>query len=179
MTSLILTVVGPDRPGLVKALSDVVARHDANWLEGEMAQLAGQFAGIVHVQAPIESVEALSADLDGLKAQKLYVHVTHSPEADSADLRGTRLYELELIGLDRPGIVRDLAKALATRSINVAKLKTLTESAPMSGELMFKATASLHAPEDTSHDDLHDALDQLADDLDLDLSLNVATPQAG
>ena len=30
MTSLVLTVIGPDRPGLVEALSETIAAHEAN-----------------------------------------------------------------------------------------------------------------------------------------------------
>ena len=47
--SLVLTVIGPDRPGLVEALSQSIASHDGNWLESRMAKLSGQFAGIVRV----------------------------------------------------------------------------------------------------------------------------------
>lgn len=52
MGSLILTVVGPDRPGLVRALAEAVAARSGSWLESRMARLAGQFAGIVLVEAP-------------------------------------------------------------------------------------------------------------------------------
>ncbi|MEM1446759.1 MAG: ACT domain-containing protein [Planctomycetota bacterium] len=185
MISLILTVIGPDRPGLVEALSDTIKRHDANWLESEMAQLVGHFAGIVHVQVPEAAADPLTADLVNLQNKGLAVQVTPAPapgtmaaaNAESGALvagNQTTTYHLELLGLDRPGIVRDLAHALATRSINVAQLKTQTQSAPMSGEQMFKATAHLHAPRDTNTDELHDALDQLAVDLDLDLTLTEA-----
>lgn len=181
MISLILTVIGPDRPGLVEALSDTIKRHDANWLESEMAQLVGQFAGIVHVQVAEPVADALTADLVNLQNKGLSVQVTPAPAPGShagSDSGGgvadTTAYRLELLGLDRPGIVRDLAQALAARSINVAQLKTQTVSAPMSGEQMFKATATLHAPATTAEDELHDALDQLAAALDLDLTLTEA-----
>lgn len=175
MTSFILTVIGPDRPGLVQALSDTVKRHDANWLESEMAQLAGHFAGIVHVQSPEAAADALTADLAELQSQGLTVSVTEPSQTETPretpHFRG-RGYTLELMGLDRPGIVRDLAHALAQRHINVAQLKTHVRSAPMSGEQMFVAHANLHAPDDSAPDELHNALDQLAADLDLDLTLS-------
>ncbi|MEM1107077.1 MAG: ACT domain-containing protein [Planctomycetota bacterium] len=174
MTSLVLTVIGPDRPGLVQALSDTIKRHDANWLESEMSQLVGQFAGIVHVQVAEAEADTLTAELVNLQNKGLSVKVTPAAEADAEYTETNRAYTLELLGLDRPGIVRDLAQALAARSINVAQLKTHTESAPMSGELMFRATSRLHVPVAASHDELHDALDQLAADLDLDLNLSVA-----
>lgn len=181
MTSLILTVIGPDRPGLVDALSQAIKQHDANWLESRMAQLAGQFTGIIHVRVAEEVADALTADLVNLQSRGLTVNVTQAPGSDEvmpADGGGARgAFRLELLGHDRPGIVRDLASALAARSINVVQLETETLSAPMSGEAMFKAVAVLHAPADADADELHDALDHLADELDLDLSLtHPATP---
>ena len=71
MASLILTVVGPDRPGLVRALSEAVAARGGSWLESRMARLAGQFAGIVLVEAP----ESLLDDLRALESQGLRIVV--------------------------------------------------------------------------------------------------------
>ena len=179
MTSLILTVVGPDRPGLVDALSGAVKQHGANWLESQMAQLAGQFAGIVHVRVAESAVDALTADLVNLQHRGLTVYVTCSQgpaESGAADPSSERAWRLELIGHDRPGIVRELASALAARSINVARLQTQTLSAPMSGETLFKAEADLHAPAGADPDELHDALDHLAAELDLDLTLSTRAP---
>ena len=50
--SLVLTVIGADRPGLVEALSKTVADHGASWLESRMAHLAGHFVGLLRVWSP-------------------------------------------------------------------------------------------------------------------------------
>ncbi len=71
MPSLILTVIGPDRPGLVRTLSEAVTAHGGSWLESRMARLAGQFAGIVLVEAP----ESLLDDLRALEGQGLRIVV--------------------------------------------------------------------------------------------------------
>jgi glycine cleavage system regulatory protein len=79
MASLILTVVGPDRPGLVNALSHAVAARGGNWLESRMSRLGGQFAGIVLVEAPL----ALLDDLLGLESWGLRI-VGQEADAPSA-----------------------------------------------------------------------------------------------
>ena len=56
-TSLVLTVIGADRPGIVEQLSDSVLAAGANWEESRMARLAGKFAGVLRV-----SVDAARAD---------------------------------------------------------------------------------------------------------------------
>ena len=49
-TSLILTLIGPDRPGLVSAVSACAGAHGANWMESRLTRLAGQFAGVVRLE---------------------------------------------------------------------------------------------------------------------------------
>ena len=49
MATLVLTLIGDDRAGLVNAVAEVVARHGGNWERSQMAELAGKFAGIVLV----------------------------------------------------------------------------------------------------------------------------------
>jgi glycine cleavage system regulatory protein len=39
-TSLVVTVIGNDRPGIVERLSEVVLAAEANWEESRMARLA-------------------------------------------------------------------------------------------------------------------------------------------
>ena len=61
---LVMTVLGNDRPGLVSSLADTVASHGGNWLESRMARLAGQFAGIVRIECPSETADALVFEID-------------------------------------------------------------------------------------------------------------------
>ena len=71
MTALTLTLIGRDRPGLVRALSEKIAAVGGNWLESRMARLAGQFAGILQVDVPAAEVERLIADLQALEQEGL------------------------------------------------------------------------------------------------------------
>ena len=63
-----MTLLGTDRPGLVRVLADLVANHGGNWLDSRMARLAGQFAGIVRIECPEETVESL---IEALKYPQL------------------------------------------------------------------------------------------------------------
>src|SRR2546421_8836268 len=73
MTDLVLTLIGPDRPGLVESVAARVAAHGGNWLESRMAHLAGQFAGILRVEVPAERLSELRAALLELEAQGLRI----------------------------------------------------------------------------------------------------------
>ena len=170
--SLVMTVISPDRPGLVEALSQSVANHQGSWLESRMARLDGKFAGIVRVSVPENRVEALSQELRALEPEGMQVVIARS-EAFGAGPAARRL-RLELLGSDRPGIIREISAALASRGINVNELRTEVVSAPMSGELLFRASAELWIPPTLDLEVLRKDLEALAHELMVDIDLDEA-----
>ena len=175
-SALALTVIGPDRPGLVEALASTVAEHGGNWLESRMANLAGKFAGIVRVSLPTERRPALEQALASLAGDGLTVHVE---EAGLAPAVGLRPVDLELVGQDRPGIVREIAAALAAESVSIEELDTAVESASMAGGDLFRARARLAVPAAITDEDLRELLEGLADEFMVDLSETTDTATAG
>jgi glycine cleavage system regulatory protein len=165
---LVLTVIGPDRPGLVELLSRIIAGRGGNWLESRMNRLGGQFAGIVRVEIPTAAESALVRDLAGLSSQSLTV-VCRSDGLEPPAPR--RFAALDLVGLDRPGIVREITQALARAGANVEELTTSCESAPMSGEPLFKAAIKLSLPETSNVAAIRRELEQIAANLLVDISL--------
>jgi glycine cleavage system regulatory protein len=166
--SLVMTVIGNDRPGLVDSVASIVAEHGGNWLESRMSRLGGQFAGIVHVEVPSDREAALAKALKALDARGLTV-VVHS---DQPQARGSsRTNILEIVGQDRPGIVRQISHTLAEAGVNVEELHTECASAAMSGETLFKARAVLHIPPACDAAKLREALEKIAADLIVEISL--------
>jgi len=168
MKDLVLTLIGPDRPGLVESLAKRVADHGGNWLESRMARLAGQFAGILRVEVPPEKIPGLQAALAELEGEGLRVVAEGGAQAASAD---TRAMELLLVGQDHPGIVRDISQVLLRHGLNIEELATDHESAPMAGGQLFRAKARLQVPVGVDADQLRKDLEQIADDLMVDLTL--------
>lgn len=166
--NLVLTVIGPDRPGLVSAISDTVTAGGGNWLDTRMQSLAGMFAGILLVAVPTDKAGALVAALKRLESRGLQLIVETA--ADTTPHAGRRA-TLDLVGLDRPGIVRDLSRVLAEHHVSIVKLETEREAASFSGEPMFKARAALALPDDLDIDDLQSAIERLARELMVDLAL--------
>lgn len=169
-TSLVLTIIGPDRPGLVEAVSRTVAEHSANWEQSRMAQLAGKFAGILRVSVSADQAPALTRALNALASEGLQVVVEPSAQPPERH-QGLQQLRLEVVGNDREGIVRELSQALAARKVNVDELQTQCEPAAMTGEPLFRATAELSAPRGVAIDELRRALESIGDDLMVDVSL--------
>jgi glycine cleavage system regulatory protein len=173
MATLVLTVIGDDRSGLVSALSGVIASHGGSWERSQMARLAGKFAGIVVVAVPDDRAEALIAELGPLGTQGLLdVTVERGADEGAVGADVTRL-TLELVGADRPGIVHDISQALAARQVSIEELSTATREAPMVGGMLFEVTATLLAPSTVSIAELQGVLEELANELMVDLSLSV------
>jgi glycine cleavage system regulatory protein len=172
MASLILTVIGPDRPGLVRALAQAVASHGGSWLESRMARLGGQFAGIVLVEAP----EALVVDLHALENEGLRIAVQVG--SDAGPPNGERLM-VEVVGNDRPGIVRDVARVLAEHGVNIEDLTTGVVSGSFSGETLFRATAYVRAPNPASVAAIRAGLEFLGNEMMVDIQPAKDAPPAG
>lgn len=134
-----------------------------------MSRLAGKFAGVLRVSVPEMQTEALTAALQELEPQGLRLMIDWSGSDEPAE--PSQLFKLHLIGNDRVGIIRDISQALAAYGVNIDELNTDYVSAPMSGELLFKADALIRVPYDVSVADLQANLDDLAHELIVDIDL--------
>ena len=170
MDHLVLTVIAQDQPGLVERVAQCISEHGGNWLESRMSRMAGQFAGILRVDVPLNAHAGLLAALEGLQAQGIRVQVAAGGAAPSTVWRAIRL---ELVGNDRAGIVRDITRLLSSQGVNLESLNTEVVPAPMSGELLFQAQALLAVPQSLPLDTLQEHLESLADDLMVELKLQV------
>jgi glycine cleavage system regulatory protein len=169
MPDLVITLVGPDRPGIVEAVAEPIAANGGNWLESRMAHLAGTFAGIVRVEVPPERSADVVRALEGLATRGLRVVVEQSGPAEAR--ASSRLMALDLVGTDRPGIVRELSHLFAAHGVNIEELTTDRTHAPMSAELLFRARAQVRVPTGTELAALRMKLERLANDLMVELRL--------
>jgi glycine cleavage system regulatory protein len=166
--TLVLTLIGNDRTGLVQSVAEKLSAVGANWEEGKMARLAGQFAGILLVTVEAGRADELVASLRGLDATGLQVTARRTQAPDPST--GHSVFELKITANDRPGIVRDVSRVLAERGVNVEELETEVTSAAMSGGPLFNYRAVIHAPGGVALDDLRGRLEALGSELMVDLS---------
>ena len=178
MESLVLTVIGPDRPGLVESIASTIAQHGASWVDSRMSRLSGQFAGILQVSVPRDHSAELFRALMELERGGLRVVVQPGTPAAERDVAARRV-KLDLLGADRPGIVQSVSSALAQRGVNVEELLTECIDAPLSGGLLFKAVATLSVPDGVTLESLRVRLEAIASDLMVDIALEeaITTPR--
>ncbi|MFE7845361.1 glycine cleavage system protein R [Microbacterium sp. NPDC057407] len=168
MTTLVLTLVGSDRSGIVASVAEVVAAHGGNWENSELAELAGAFAGIVEVAVPAERADALRealAALDGL-------HTVAVPAAEGRPPREGRHLELHVLGNDHPGIVRELSSALSSQGLSIERMATETRDAAMAGGRLFEASVVAVAPADVDVSAVAAVIERLAAEIQVDVSVS-------
>ncbi|WMP16597.1 glycine cleavage system protein R [Thiothrix lacustris] len=168
-SSLVLTVLGSDRAGLVKSIAEAVKAHQGNWQESRMVHLAGQFAGLAHVTLPEEQLTGLKQALQALQNNGLQILVTHS---EVSVPRTITPLTLELLGLDRPGIIHDITRQLAALNVNIEELESEQRAAPMSSEMLFYANLRLGLPDGVTADDVRGVFEAMPDPLTVDITFS-------
>lgn len=133
-----------------------------------MSHLAGQFAGIVLVEATSDDCSALVADLEELESRGLKVVVAVDSESQTSE--PGQLFRLSVVGNDRAGIVREVTQVLTSHEINVEELTTECEAAPQSGGQIFRAVARIRLPDLLSPELVQDELERIATDLMIDIT---------
>jgi glycine cleavage system regulatory protein len=173
LATLVMTVIGADRPGLVQMVAARVADHGGNWLESRMCRLGGQFAGILRVEVAAERRDELLDALRTLEVDGLNV-IVHA-EADVAiaacEAGSGSLVAVELVGTDRPGILRNISGVFAAHGVNVEELASERVNAPMDGGVLFQARATVFVPAKVRLGDVRADLEKIAADLMVDLKL--------
>lgn len=166
MRRLVLTVIGDDRAGLVSALSEAISAHDGNWERSQLAELAGKFAGIVVVAVPDEQAQQLLAafaTLDGL------LDVAAYPGSDT--VRASGRLTIDLLGNDRPGIVREVSGVLSRHGLSIESMETATREAPMAGGQLFEAHVVVGVPEGADLAGVQADLERLTAELLVDMAV--------
>jgi glycine cleavage system regulatory protein len=172
MIDLVLTLIGPDQPGIVGSVARIVAAHDGNWLESRMAHLAGKFAGVLCIEVAEDRAEELEAALTRLEGDGLRILVERSAPVEAP---AERPMHIDLLGLDRPGLVHEISALLAAHRVNVEELTTDRTAAAHSGGPMFHADIRVVIPNSVDVDAIREALERLAGDLMVEISMAEST----
>jgi glycine cleavage system regulatory protein len=165
--TLVLTVIGDDRVGLVEAIARVVDEHGGNWEHSELAELAGTFAGVIEISVPAARVEELRAALSGLDG--LLTVAVHSTTPVATGER--RHVTFGVLGNDHPGIVREISAALHAHAVGIDHLTSHTRDAAMSGGRLFEATIVARVPASVDLDAVRTELERLAAEVQVDITI--------
>jgi len=168
MPQLIVTAVGPDRPGIVGELTAHIHAGGGNILDSRMVNLRGEFAMLIL----LDGAPALASQLPPL-GEKIGLRLTVSQVHGAKPLRGAT-YRLKTYALDQPGIVARLTQVLREFGVNIEELNAWQESAPFDGSPLFLTEMRLTVPENVPVAKLRSELQSVGATLNCDIDLDPA-----
>ena len=115
-----------------------------------------------------DRAEALRAALEGLAGT---LAVTVHTGATTAAAAAARSVTFDVVGNDRPGIVREVSAALSARGASIERMSTQTTDAAMAGGRLFEASITVSIDADVAIDDLVVDLERLAAEIQVDVTL--------
>ena len=172
MATLILSVIGSDRPGLTQTLAAAVLSAGGNWLESHLSRLGGLYVGSVLVELDAGGVEALRAAVQAVDAQGLEVRI--APALDAPGAGGDEIL-FSLVGQDRPGIVHQVTAVLSGLDVNIEAFETRISAEPHSGAPLFHLDARLRLAPAQKADAVQAALEAISGEIMVDISLAPAS----
>lgn len=163
---LVITSVGTDRPGIVNELAKACSSNQCNIVDSRMTVLGGEFAVIMMVSGSWDSIAKLENSLPSLsKELELTTTIKHTKERSA---RQALSYTVNVVALDNPGIVHEIAQYFSNQEINIDDLQTTTYSAPHTGTQMFNLNMTIQLAADTHIASLRDEFMDFCDDRNLD-----------
>ena len=165
-TNIILSVIGPDKFGIVSNISEIVKNHSGNIEKSRMTRLGDYFTIMVLVTINSNNIKDLKNELSNDSNYQISINeLSNNVQNIKQDL-----YTIHLNGLDNEGLVYKFTNELASLNINIEELKTNIENAPMSGLTLFSLTAKISHPE-LDYDLLKEKMNMLASELDVNITL--------
>jgi glycine cleavage system transcriptional repressor len=176
---IVMTAVGPDRPGLVDEISEFLAARKINIEDSRMSVLGGEFAVILLASGVKALCDCLVPEITGLEKKtglRIMIKETRSP----LDRRSAPSipHRLTATCLDHPGIVHEITQILHKRNINIESLETRVSYAPVSGAPIFNMKCVMSVPTGERLSSVRKELEKLGDRLDIDIEIEAVETYA-
>ncbi len=169
-THLVISAVGKDRPGLLDELSRAVLDCGCSFRDSRMAALGGEFAMIMLLSGHWNAIAKLETALPRLE-ETLGLSIQSKRTEARRDTDKLIPYGVEVVSIDHPGIVHDVANFFSRRNINIEDVYTSSYPAPHTGAPLFSLHMTVGIPADVAIASVRGEFMDFCDDLNLDAML--------
>jgi glycine cleavage system transcriptional repressor len=170
---LVISALGKDRPGIVDELSKAILDIGCNIADSRMTVLGGEFAILLMVEGNWSSLAKMEEAMPTLERQldlTIIVKRTEGRDRSTPSLP----YVVDVISLDHPGIVHQLANFFSTRRINIEDMATTSYAAAHTGTIMFSVHMTVGIPADIHIASLREDFMEFCDAINLDAIIEPA-----
>ncbi|GAX83203.1 hypothetical protein CEUSTIGMA_g10629.t1 [Chlamydomonas eustigma] len=171
---VLITMHGPDRPGMVAAASRSVFECGGNLTTGKMIKLGGEFAVMMHVDCPPEKVGEMRESLHARQGEgalagcdiqtRQVLSLTDEKQVPASMYTA----HVRLTGPDQPGLLMKLTEMLASHGLNIDHIQTEQHVVPSKSTgkpRMFSCSGIVSSEKEPDMIALNAAIVQLRKDL--------------
>lgn len=173
---LVLSALGPDRPGLVASISEYIATRKGNVDESRMVILGAEFGVLVLVSGDESAVEAIARELPELEratGMSVLARPTKAPGEHRANAAIPAVVTAE--ALDDEGIVHAIATSLTRHAVNIVSVETSAYNAPVTGAVLFRMEAQVDVPRGLTLTQLRASLEEVGRTEGVDIEVRSVT----
>ncbi|MBT8131171.1 MAG: glycine cleavage system protein R [Gammaproteobacteria bacterium] len=160
---LAVTVIGPDRTGLVRDVTKSISAAGGSIMQSRMTTLGREFAMVALVAANWHAIKKVEDALDELAASS-ELTISYKTTEERQGQSPAAPYNVDIVAMDQEGIVAGLASFFASREIEIADLNTRRYNAAHTGAAMFAVQIAISVPASshlaTLRDELHEYCEQ-------------------
>lgn len=166
MNSVILKLIGPDKPGIVSDISGLITNNGANIEESRMIRLGSEFCIMILISISENNFNVLKKELENLSEMKFDYSKTSKISSKEQPN-----YFIDLYGADNEGIVNKVSDILSKNNVNILELNTDTHNAPISGTTLFHMQAKIKV-EENQLEEMKKLLDDISINIGLDINIS-------
>jgi len=169
---VVLSAMGPDKPGIVNQLSRFLYDAGANLEDSRMAVLGEQFA-VILLASGEHGLEAKLrpriADIEGHTGLTVSMKTSGARQSSQPGMP----CEVTAIALDHPGIVHNISHAVARRGANIESLESSSAPAPLTGSPLFTLRMVCSLPEAVRFGVFKTELEEVGVELGVDVTVKL------
>jgi len=171
--SLAITAIGEDRPGIVNELTEFLHNANLNIEDSRMSILGGEFAIILLVSGDTAAIESVTLQKESLE-RSLNLNLLIKKTTSKAHSGQQISYNINVEGMDNPGIVHKLTRYLSQHSINIVNMQTSSSHAAHTGTPVFTVNMRVDIPANKDLQQIQEGFSLLCDDLNMDADFSPA-----
>jgi glycine cleavage system transcriptional repressor len=164
---LVISAIGANRSGLVQQFSKAIKDCGANIVDSRMAVMGNEFAVVMLLGGTWDAIAKIENAIPRLKENLDLTLISKRTEARK-QTGNLMPYAVEVVAIDHPGIVHDIAQFFSSRDINIEDMYTGSYAAAHTGTPMFSLHITISIPTNASIAALRGEFMDFCDHLNLD-----------
>lgn len=171
-----LSAIGRDRPGIVADLAELIYDCDCNLEDSSMTILGSEFAVLLLLSSSAADAETRLGSackrLEWEKRLTVFFRALDGEPIPYAAKEHAHRHSLQVVGVDRAGIVAKIARCLADHGVNIVEMHAHSRPEPESGNPIYTMQMALDVPRPTDTQALAGRLQAVGDALQVDITFD-------